>query len=75
MPPVSLSRRKLTAFLRLQLTKELHGKGHKIIAACRKASPELSAIPSVQIVEGMLFLDLPTEGIASYVRTCLLLFK
>ena len=61
--------------LRLQLTKELHGRGHKIIAACRKASPELSAIHSIQIVEGTPSLDLPTEDMASCLPCCLHLVK
>ena len=62
---------QLTACLRLQLTKELHGKGHKIIAACRKASPELSAIPSIQIVEGTPSLHLSEDGRASCLRCSL----
>ena len=36
----------------LQLTKELHGKGYQIIAACRKTSKDLSSVPSVHVVEG-----------------------
>ncbi len=39
----------------LQLTKALQSKGYEIVAACRKCSSDLSAIPSVQVVEGRHF--------------------
>ncbi|KAK9917942.1 hypothetical protein WJX75_009959 [Coccomyxa subellipsoidea] len=37
----------------LEISRELQQRGYQVIAACRKTSSELSALPSVSVVEGV----------------------